>query len=67
MERLEQELGALRTRIETMHLDMVEVREDLKGLMREVSMGRGAVKVLGVVGTLIVAVSSFGAWLAQIL
>ncbi len=67
MQGIEQELGALRARIETMHLDMVELREDLKGLMIEVSMGRGAIKVLGIVGTLIVAVTSFSAWIAQII
>jgi hypothetical protein len=67
MQGLEQELGALRARIENMHLDMVELREDLKGLVVEVSMGRGAIKVLGIVGTLIVAVTSFSAWIAQII
>ena len=47
MENLEQELGALRSRIENIHLDMVELRDDLKILTMQVSMGRGAVKVLG--------------------
>lgn len=65
MDTLEQELGALRARIENMHLDMVELREDLKGLTIEVSMGRGAIKVLGITGTLIIALTTFSAWISQ--
>ena len=62
MDNLEQELGALRSRIENVHLNMVELRDDLKILTMQVSMGRGAVKVLGVMGTVIIALTTFATW-----
>jgi len=65
MDKLEHELGALRARIENLHLNMVELREDVKSLTMQVSMGRGAVKVIGITGSLIVALVTFAVWIGQ--
>lgn len=65
MEKLEIELGALRARLENLHLDMVELREDVKLLKEQVSMGRGAVRFIGIIGTVIVALTTLAAWMSQ--
>jgi len=65
METLEIELGALRARIENLHLDMVALREDLKRINEQVSMGRGAVRFIGVLGTVIVALATLAVWMGQ--
>lgn len=65
MNNLEQEIGAMRVRIENLHLDMVELRDDVKSLTLQVSMGRGALKVVGITGTVIAALTTFAAWLGQ--
>ncbi|GEM_PF-6575192 len=67
MEKLEQEMGSMRARIENLHLDMVELREEVKALSQHVSMGRGALRVIGLTGTIIVALTTFAAWLGQTL
>ena len=65
MDRLEQEIGAMRARIENLHLDMVELRDDVKLLSLQVSMGRGALKVIGITGSIAVALTTFAAWVGQ--
>ncbi len=65
MNNLEQEIGAMRVRIENLHLDMVELRDDVKSLTLQVSMGRGALKVIGITGTVIAALTTFAAWIGQ--
>ena len=65
MEGLEQEIGAMRARIENLHLDMVELRDDVKSLTLQVSMGRGALKFIGITGSLVAALTTFAAWLGQ--
>ncbi|MCF8467409.1 MAG: hypothetical protein K9G33_08425 [Sneathiella sp.] len=65
MDRLEQEIGAMRARIENLHLDMVELRDDVKSLAQQVSMGRGALKVIGITGSLVAALTTFAAWVGQ--
>tara|TARA_R100000005_G_scaffold91662_1_gene64203 strand:+ start:3636 stop:3854 length:219 start_codon:yes stop_codon:yes gene_type:complete len=65
MNNLEQEIGAMRVRIENLHLDMVELRDDVKCLTLQVSMGRGALKVIGITGTAIAALTSFAVWIGQ--
>ncbi|GLQ07503.1 hypothetical protein [Sneathiella chinensis] len=67
MEKLEHEIGSMRARIENLHLDMVELRDDVKSLSLQVSMGRGAVKVIGITGTLVIALTTFAAWIGQTL
>ncbi|OUR76597.1 hypothetical protein A9Q83_13570 [Alphaproteobacteria bacterium 46_93_T64] len=67
MGQLENELGALRARIENLHLNMVELRDDVKSLSSQVSMGRGAIRVVGIIGGLLVAVTTFAAWIGQTL
>jgi len=65
MDRLEQEIGALRARVENLHLDMVELRDDVKSLTLQVSMGRGALKLIGITGGVLVALTTFAAWIGQ--
>ncbi|WP_373087027.1 hypothetical protein [Sneathiella sp.] len=65
MDRLEQDIGAMRARIENLHLDMVELRDDVKSLTLQVSMGRGALKVIGITGTIVAALTTFAAWASQ--
>jgi len=65
MDKLDVELGALRARLENLHLDMVELREDVKLLKDQVSMGRGAVRFIGIIGTVIVALTTLAAWVSQ--
>ncbi|TNE36262.1 MAG: hypothetical protein EP348_07275 [Alphaproteobacteria bacterium] len=65
MEALEREIGAMRARIENLHLDMVELRDDVKGLTQQVSMGRGALRVIGITGSLAAALTTFAVWLGQ--
>lgn len=65
MEKLEQEIGAMRARVENLHLDMVELRDDVKHLSLQVSMGRGALKVIGVIGSLGAIMLTFAAWIGQ--
>ncbi|WP_415237337.1 hypothetical protein [Sneathiella sp.] len=65
MEKLENEIGTMRVRIENLHLGMVELRDDVKALSGQVSMGRGALKFVGLTGTVIVALITFIAWLGQ--
>jgi len=67
MGQLENELGALRARIENLHLNLVELRDDVKSLSSQVSMGRGAIRVVGIIGGLLVAVTTFAAWIGQTL
>lgn len=67
MDRLEQEIGAMRARVENLHLDMVAFRDDLKVLSEQVSMGRGALRVMGVTGAILVALTTFAAWVGQTL
>ncbi len=67
MQKLEQEIGAMRARIENLHLDMIELRDDMKILNLQVSMGRGALKVIGITGTILVALTTFAAWIGQTL
>lgn len=67
MDKLEQEIGAMRARIENLHLDVVELRDDMKNLSLAVSMGRGAVRVIGITGTLMIALTTFAAWIGQAL
>ena len=67
MDKLEQEIGAMRARIENLHLDVVELRDDMKNLSLAVSMGRGAVRVIGITGTLMIALTTFAAWIGQTL
>ncbi len=65
MDKLEQEIGAMRARVENLHLDVVELRDDMKNLNLQVSMGRGALKVIGITGTLLIALTTFAAWIGQ--
>ncbi len=65
MDRLEQEIGAMRARVENLHLDMVELRDDVKYLSLQVSMGRGALKVIGITGSLAAVLLTFAAWIGQ--
>jgi hypothetical protein len=65
MQQIEHELGALRARIENLHLDMVELRDDVKILSSQVSMGRGAIRVVGITGGLLIALTTFAAWIGQ--
>ncbi|MEH6546921.1 MAG: hypothetical protein V7701_10855 [Sneathiella sp.] len=65
MDRLEQEIGAMRARVENLHLDMVELRDDVKSLTLQVSMGRGALKFVGITGGVLVTLTTFAAWLGQ--
>ena len=67
MDTLEQEIGAMRARVESLHLDMVAFRDDLKLLSEQVSMGRGALRVIGVTGAVLVALTTFAAWIGQTL
>ena len=67
MQKLEQEIGSMRARIENLHLDMVELRDEVKALSQHVSMGRGALRVIGLTGAIIIALTSFAAWLRQTL
>lgn len=67
MDRLEQEIGAMRARVENLHLDVVELRDDMKNLNRQVSMGRGALRVIGITGTLMIALTTLAAWVGQTL
>ena len=63
--QLENELGALRVRIENLHLNMVELRDDVKSISAQVSMGRGALRVIGITGTLVAALVTLAAWVGQ--
>ncbi|MCG8491039.1 MAG: hypothetical protein MI743_05445 [Sneathiellales bacterium] len=67
MTTLEQEIGSMRARIENLHLDMIELREEVKSLATQVSMGRGAIKLIGITGSLAVALTTFAAWIGQVL
>jgi hypothetical protein len=67
MDTLEQEIGAMRARMENFHLDMMELRDDVKLLSLQVSMGRGALKVIGITGGIVVALTTFAAWIGQTL
>lgn len=67
MDKLEQEIGAMRARVENLHLDVVELRDDMKNLNLAVSMGRGAIRVIGITGTLMIALTTFAAWVGQTL
>ena len=50
---------------QNLHLDMVELRDDVKSLTLQVSMGRGALKVIGITGSLVAALTTFAAWIGQ--
>lgn len=65
MDRLDQEIGALRARLENLHLDMVELRDDVKSLTLQVSMGRGALKLAGITGGVLVTLTTVAAWIGQ--
>ena len=65
MTNLENEIGALRARIENLHLDMIELREDVKQLNSQVSMGKGAVRFVGIAGSVILALTTIIAWFGQ--
>ena len=65
MTMIEEEIAVLRVRVENLHLDMAELRDDVKSLTLQVSMGRGALKVIGITGTAIAALTSFAAWIGQ--
>lgn len=67
MTTLEQEIGSMRARIENLHLDMIELREEVKSLAAQVSMGRGAIKLIGITGSLAVALTAFATWIGQML
>ncbi len=65
MTNLANEIGALRARIENLHLDMIELREDVKQLNAQVSMGKGAIRFVGIAGSLILALTTIVAWFGQ--
>ena len=65
MTHLANEIGALRARIENLHLDMIELREDVKTLNSQVSMGKGAVRFVGIAGSVILALTTAIAWFGQ--
>ncbi|MEH6474510.1 MAG: hypothetical protein V7727_02420 [Sneathiella sp.] len=64
---LENEISAMRVRLENLHLNLVELRDDVKSLSMQVSMGRGAIRVIGITGTLVVALTTLAAWIGQTL
>lgn len=65
MSRIEEEIAAMRVRVENLHLDMAELRDDVKCLTLQVSMGRGALKVIGITGTAVAALTGLAAWFGQ--
>jgi len=65
MGQLENEISAMRVRLENLHLNVVELRDDVKSLSMQVSMGRGAIRVIGIIGALVAGLATLAAWIGQ--